>query len=322
MAQPATATDAPLRLYYAEQPRDRWLPGDRHLRALVRPLIHGGTVASGFRKVVANLRLGLRRLGIPHRLNDVRFLRDSPGAKIGLIGNRWNLRRRAWTQPIVAGPALLDHPLQWPRLLDELDVRAFLVPSEWNRKVFEPYFGPRVRVWPVGIDTEAWPDAAGRRKDTDFLVYAKFKSDAERKRRLVLEPLLERLGRRGLTSMVVSYGSYTEQRYRQCLARCRGMLFLSEWETQGIAYQEALSSNVPVLAWERGRMDCPPWPSVPASSVPYFSGECGVKFRRLEEFDERLDEFLSRRFRPRSYVLENLSVEDCALRYLRIFEES
>ena len=30
------------------------------------------------------------------------------------------------------------------------------------------------------------------------------------------------------------------------------MIFLCEHETQGIAYQQALSRNVPILAWDRG----------------------------------------------------------------------
>ena len=39
----------------------------------------------------------------------------------------------------------------------------------------------------------------------------------------------------------------TVQSYRALLRRSKSMLFLCESETQGMAYQEALASNVPVL---------------------------------------------------------------------------
>ena len=41
---------------------------------------------------------------------------------------------------------------------------------------------------------------------------------------------------------------YREEEYRAALNKCRAMVFLCEHETQGIAYQQALSCDVPIFA--------------------------------------------------------------------------
>ena len=50
------------------------------------------------------------------------------------------------------------------------------------------------------------------------------------------------------------------------------------------AYQEALASNLPVLAWDQGEWLDPARPRysdapVAATSVPYFSEACGLRFK-------------------------------------------
>jgi hypothetical protein len=108
------------------------------------------------------------------------------------------------------------------------------------------------------------------------------------------------------------------------------MIFLCEHETQGIAYQQALSSDVPIFAWDRGG----PWqdPSYyphkvvfgPVTSVPYWDERCGMKFADVHAFRDKWEEFWdgikSGRFAPRNYILENLTLEKCARRYIDIAE--
>jgi hypothetical protein len=109
------------------------------------------------------------------------------------------------------------------------------------------------------------------------------------------------------------------------------MIFLCEHESQGLAYQECLSCDVPILAWDQGWWLDPNrfrWgtPKVPASSVPYFDARCGEKFEAFSDFDVKLDVFLGRlcreEFDPRNYILENLSLEQCSQRFLGILEEA
>jgi hypothetical protein len=107
------------------------------------------------------------------------------------------------------------------------------------------------------------------------------------------------------------------------------MVFLCEYESQGLAYQECLSCGVPVLAWDQGHWLDPnrfAWgqPDIPATSVPYFDGRCGERFARPEEFDDKLSTFLARieasTYSPREFVLENLTLKGSAKQFLSFFE--
>jgi hypothetical protein len=123
------------------------------------------------------------------------------------------------------------------------------------------------------------------------------------------------------------YGSYREEEFQAALSDCRTMIFLCEHETQGIAYQQALSCNVPILAWDRGGywQDPSHFPHKvkfqPVTSVPYWDERCGRTFVSIEQFHDAWngfwDECQSVRFGPRDYILENLTLEKSADRYVQ-----
>jgi hypothetical protein len=106
------------------------------------------------------------------------------------------------------------------------------------------------------------------------------------------------------------------------------MIFLCEHETQGIAYQQALSCDVPIFAWDRGGYWQDPgyYPQrvrfAPVSSVPYWDARCGAKFQDIGEFANAWEVFWARyrnsRYSPRDYILEELTLEKCAKRYVEI----
>jgi glycosyltransferase involved in cell wall biosynthesis len=129
----------------------------------------------------------------------------------------------------------------------------------------------------------------------------------------------------------LQYGYYSAQQYKQALQSCRAMLFLCEHESQGLAYQECLASGVPVLAWDQGWWLDPDrfkWGecNVPSTSVPFFDERCGVTFKSVTEFPERLTHFLDRQnsglFAPREYILENLTLEKCSAHFVQILNDA
>ena len=191
--------------------------------------------------------------------------------------------------------------------------------------MYKPHYGRRVAVWPVGIETDRWTPAPSDQKSVDFLIYDKIRWDRGRVNEALVEPILAILRRRGLTYETLRYGSYRPEDYRVALSQSRAMLFLCEHETQGLAYQEAMSSGVPILAWDPGLwLDA--WrfrygeAIVPATSVPYFDERCGRTFETYVDFEDRLDDFLEAlnagTLRPRDYVLDELTIEKCSQRYL------
>jgi hypothetical protein len=64
-------------------------------------------------------------------------------------------------------------------------------------------------------------------------------------------------------------------------------------------------------------------PVVPATSVPFFDQRCGVTFKDLEAFIGGFglfyEEALMGKFKPREFVLENLSIEKSTDRMLDIY---
>lgn len=324
--RPVDVPTLPLNLFYAEPDPDRWIPGDRFVRRVVRRVVRGRPRLGGQRRLFINLRAGLDRLGVPYRVNDFRHALRNPQEVACIVGKPFLLDRIAWRNPILFGAAVFSHPCDDPALLRRLRVERILVPGEWMRQMFAPYYGDRVCAWPAGIDTDAWTPAPASAKEVDLLVYSKPLWNAERFEVETLGPALESARRRGLRTAVLRYGSYREEEYGDLLRRSRAMLFLCPHETQGIAYQQALACGVPLLAWNPGGV----WPDPsyyphkvqfgPVTSVPYWDDRCGRTFAGMVDLGPALDRFwegvVAGDFRPRDFILDNLTLESSARAYL------
>ncbi|PTY04997.1 glycosyltransferase family 1 protein [Opitutaceae bacterium EW11] len=319
-------------LYYLGEPeRDRWLPGDRYVRPLVRRIVRGKPRPGGLDTVFINLRLGLGRLGIQHEVN-LPFDRLRPDDRVAVLGRgRSCLAGYRQPNPIVAGIGLMTHPSEWPDLCQEYPVVRYLQHSAWCDAVYRPWFGERCRIWPVGIDTASWTPPQRPSKSFDFLIYDKIHWDRDQRQLDLLDPILGDLNGRGLTYRTLRYGTYTRSEYREALSACRAMLVFSAHESQGLAYQEALSSGVPVLAWDPGLVQDPArfrWgqPEIPATSVPYFDARCGERFRDFDEYRRAMPVFWEKLnaggYAPRDYILENLTLEKCAEHFVQLVDEA
>ena len=319
-------------LYFIREPeRDRWILGDRYIRPFVRRLVRGKPRVGGVERVFVNLCLGLDKLGIKYEVN-LPFNQLKNSDKVGILGRGLNcLNEYDRPNPIVAGIGLMTHPSQWATLCEDYPVVKYLQHSEWANNVYKPYFGDdRCGIWAVGIDTDKWQPTGGQ-KTIDFLIYNKIMWDYENTSQDLLVPIKQLLSQRSLTFQELRYGSYKPEEYQSALSNCRGMIFLCEHESQGIAYQECLSSDVPILAWDQGECLDPnrfAWgsPYIPATSVPYWDDRCGVKFQGIHDFSSQLDAFLdklkSKKFSPRDYILENLTLEKCAQNFIEILNSA
>jgi glycosyltransferase involved in cell wall biosynthesis len=318
-----------LNLFYEEPESDRWLPFDRYPRKLIRRMVRGKPRVGGQQRVFLNLCAGLNKLGVKYRINDYRHIKRNPEELACIIGKPHVLNKIRWENPILFGAAVYSHPLADPDLLKRLPIRKVLVPGEWMRKMFEPYYGDAVVAWPVGIDAEKWKPrgemlktetlkseihkskieirkAESRNdsdwettdhKTTDFLIYDKVRWEHQRFEVELIRPIRDELKKHGLSFCEIRYGFYEEEKFERQLHRCKAMIFLCEHETQGIAYQQALACGVPILAWDRGGYWQDPefYPHKvkfhPVSSVPYWNEHCGMKIENFSQFISRLDEF-------------------------------
>jgi hypothetical protein len=321
-----------LNIFYQEPDGDRWFPFDRYPRRLIRRLVRGRPRPGGQMRVFLNLCAGLDRLGVRYRVNDYQHAKRNPGELACIVGKPCVLDKIVWKNPILFGAAIYSHPLDDRHLLQRLPIKKVLVPGRWMKEMCKPYWGDHVEAWPVGIDTDLWRPVATGQKEIDVLIYDKVRWEHDHYESALIGPIREKLKERGHSFFEIRYGSYREEDFRALLGRCRTMIFLCEHETQGIAYQQALSCNVPILAWDRGDYWRDPayYPDKvkfqPVTSVPYWDERCGQIFKRIDEFGWKWQQFWEGHnecgFSPRDYILETLTLERCARRYLEFVRQA
>ena len=203
--------------------------------------------------------------------------------------------------------SLLVGPQMWPFAPEFKELTEYgklVAPSWWVENKLRTYFGvTKCLVWPVAIYE---PDIQYAQTTTDCLIYHKSRSQDD------LDYIKELLERRRLTYNQLQYGSYTQDNFRQALSSVKFCVIIDNTESQGIAIQEMMAAGKPLFVW-----DTPVWDhmgqeyAVPASSVPYWSYECGEKTADKDALDLSLDHFLSRltTYTPRAYVDRELSPE-------------
>lgn len=318
-------------IYFKEEsPVDRWFPGDRLFRPLLRRIIKGKSRRDGVDKTFINLCLGLDQLNVPYHIN-LPYAELHPHDHVAVFGRgKTCLEGFKRSIPIVAGVGLMDHPSNWPDLCQKYPIKTLLQPSRWAADIYRKAFTPTpIGLWATGIQTDLWRPQPEVEKDIDVLIYDKIRwgrdEQAEHPRASFMEELVRS---RDLISHTIRYGDYTPEDYLSLLSRSRSMAFLCEHESQGLAYQEALSCDVPVFAWNHGSYLNPAYlqpstPPIPATSVPYFDFRCGLTFQGLEDIEDTFDEFwgtlITSGYTPREYILENLSLERCAGEFLNFF---
>jgi glycosyltransferase involved in cell wall biosynthesis len=326
------ALQRPLSLFYDEPDPDRWVPFDRFPRRLIRRIVRGPWQPGGPMRVFLSLMAGLDRIGVRYRVNDYRHMLANRDELACLIGKPHILKQFDPHTPLLFGSSIYNHPIDDETLPSRHNVRQVLVPSAWVQRMFSEVWPGLVTVWPIGIDVERWSPAPSAGKDIDVLVYDKIIRDREDAQGTLIEPLFDELRRRGLVVEHLRYGSYLEDDFHALSQRARGMIYLSRHETQGIAVEQMLAADVPVLAWDPGG----DWQTLeyllrgvrfgPVTSVPYWDDRCGVKFTSTKDFAEALDHFWSgitaNRFSPRQMILDNhLTLEESALAYVALAEK-
>jgi hypothetical protein len=303
-----------------------------HLRQLARYVyrsLRQRQVRTGFYTAFRLLVVSLRRYGCTVRINALGLAARHPDHPIGLAGYPSVLAAADLPNPRLFGPGDYGYPDAAALVARDPRNRILTQPSEWPVELYRGACGNKVRAMFVGIDTEFWPDLSHQRKDLDFVVYDKIRWDHGTVRGSPTPAIVTRttrlLDQLGLSYVVLRYGAHHLGQFRHALSRARGMIFLCEHETQGIAYQEALASNVPVLALDEGVLADPDQrrfanPDLQVSSVPYFDATCGETFVPAQ-LEAAMARFMSRLpgYTPRNYVLQHLSMQQAAENYLELY---
>jgi len=315
-----------------KQEFNRWVKGDKYIRPIVRKLL--GTnppYKSGMQRVVANFLLGLDKGKTPYNFNRFTSLIGKSDKVISFGLGLEGVKGVKKETPVIAAIGF-PYPAEVPELFKDYNIKKYLQHSNWTLDLAKSsgiYKDSIFELWPAGINTEQWscPIKLNEKK-TDVLIYDKIYWETEKTNEEILMSIKNFLEEHGYSYSEIKYGKYNPEEYLGKLNQSKVMIFLSAHESQGLAYQEGLSCNVPVFAWDQGYWLDPVRfnynkPIVKATSVPYFDERCGMKFTDLNEFISTFGNFfetaLSNQFSPREYILENLSIERSTDKMLDIY---
>lgn len=122
--------------------------------------------------------------------------------------------------------------------------------------------------------------------------------------------IINKLKEKNISYDEIFYGKFDHNVYMDKLDNCNAMIYLQESESQWIALQESWIRNIPTLVRNRWfwryqtayRQD-------DKISAPYMTNDCGIFFRDKEDFNNKLDFFLSNiyKYKAREYCLKNLT---------------
>lgn len=184
----------------------------------------------------------------------------------------------------------------------EYEYSKVVVPSKWVENLHNKYF-PKLNllIWPVAIYK---PDLNIGNSETECLVYYKNRPVEH------LNQILEKLNDRKISYIGLEYGNYTQDEFKEVLGEVKYCIIVDNTESQGIAIQEMMSLNKPLFVWDQSIWDYMGNDYIhEATSIPYWSEECGEYIKTIDEFDDKFEKFQNNldNYSPEKYVNRELS---------------
>jgi len=287
----------------------------RRVRPLVKPGVPLPKVSAfpGHYSLVRSVVEGLRAIDAdfnfnPRRLRDLARVVYAP--ENSALSQAAELKRRGKVDYLVAGPvnALFADESDGILFLPEID--RLIVACEWARDFYRdaPQLLEKSVPCPCGVDAEYWRPT-GQPRTNIALVYWKSGDEAfcEEVERIVgtcgLEP-------RRVRSAHGEHAIFGAADFRRLLDEAVVGVFLSTFETQGLALAEAWSMDVPTVVWDpRGRAEWRGRSFQAGSSAPYLTAATGRLWRTTSELEPVLRGALAERsaFHPRQWLLANMT---------------
>lgn len=199
----------------------------------------------------------------------------------------------------------------------------YIQPSEWASRVWRDMGAEQflpIKSYAFAVDTNQFkPDHTSVIR-TEVFIYYKQRHQNE------LNYVKTFLDRKNITYKIFNYTSkYRESDYMYTLKKSKYGIWLGRHESQGFALQEALSCDVPLLVWDAQTMNQElnsRYNPVPCTTIPYWDERCGEYFHHPNDFEKTFDRLQNKlqqnQYSPREYILENLSTEKCAEKFMEL----
>jgi len=205
----------------------------------------------------------------------------------------------------------------------------YIQPSKWVIEIWKNYKFHNMNLCkelnivalPFGVDTEMFKPRIQTCNKNRVFLYKKTRSGYD------YNVIIQFLQKRNIEYKVFSYDQkYSEDEYIEYLQQAKYGIWVGQHESQGYALEEALSFDVPLFVWDVTSMNQevgPNYDNHPATTIPYWDERCGEYFHREDEMEHTFDLFLSKlhTYKPRDYVVENLSLDVCENMFINYVKE-
>jgi len=240
-------------------------------------------------KVVDNLIKCLDILNIKYRIN-------TDGDKNIILQNCGRLNSDL--SNCILGPNICTLPIDNNVVMNYDKYESLLVPSQWVKNLYIRWIPEsKIKIWPVGIDTNLFSDKSSFEKKYDFLIYFKRRGIDE------LNFVIEQMNIMNKKYIIIEYGKYKEFDFIDAIEKSKYGIVIDNCESQGIAIQEMMSCNLPLLVWDvkywidRGYEN-----KCDATSIPYWDSSCGEFFYDKIEFDEKIKSLMIGYYNSTEYI--------------------
>ena len=201
---------------------------------------------------------------------------------------------------------------------------VYIQPSDWTKLCWQNYSYCKnitIKALPFGVDTNKFNEIRPLTERNMVFIYFKRRMPSE------LHEVYNFLLSKGYIPVIFDYvKNYSEDHYLNCLQNSKFGFWLDAHESQGFALQEALACNVPLLVWNVSFLNQEygsSYPKILATSIPYWSESCGEHFTDITELELKFNNLIKNlhNYKPRDFILENLSIEKCSSKFIDIVNE-
>lgn len=197
----------------------------------------------------------------------------------------------------------------------------YIQPSKWVVdlwKAFPICSDLNLQHLPFGVDTKNFSPIKNISDRDKIFIYHKRRNPQDL---IILQTFLKSLN---INFRIFDYvNKYPEEEYINYLKDSKFGIWLSAHESQGFALEEALSCDVPLLVWNVTSLNQEyrsNYPDKPATTIPYWDDRCGESFTEFNDLPSVFNTFIDnlQNYKPREYILENLSIKKCSEKFINI----
>ena len=197
----------------------------------------------------------------------------------------------------------------------------YIQPSKWAVDVWKNNTlcnNIKLQSLPFGVDTYRFNNTKSISEREKVFIYFKYRDPNDL---LLIQNFLHN---KNYDYHIFSYrNGYNEEDYLNYLKEAKFGIWVGGHESQGFALEEALSCNVPLLVWNVKSMNQEygsNYHDISATSIPYWDERCGEYFYNFNEIENVFNQFITKLeiYKPRDYVLENLSIDICEEKFIHL----